>query len=258
MKIRSSLMLGGMLVALSANALADSSLTLTNANPSGANMGGVYTSPYVGTISGVGSDINIICDDFTDEVYLGETWNVISTNFAQMSTTGTANQNVLWDTGATALTQAQGYLTVAILTSELLSINSASTQAQDLSFAIWDVFNPNSSAGLSDSTNINNLLLAAKSTAATDLSTAGQSIQSALNTLNISNMTIYTPDPKGTVDGASPAVTGCPVSTCGQPQEFVTVSMPEPSSWGLLAVDLVAVLGIVLFFRRRSALNPGR
>jgi len=258
MKIKSSLMLGGMLVALSAIALADDSLTLTGANPGLVSMGGVYTSPYVGTITGVGSGINIICDDFTDEVYLGETWNVIPTNFAQMSTTGTANQSVLWDTGATALTQAQGYLTVAILASQLLSINSSSTQAEDLSFAIWDVFNPGSSTGLGDSNNINNLLLAAQSTATTDLSTAGQSIQSALSAVNISNMTIYTADPKGTVNGVSPAVTSCPAGTCGQPQEFVTVSMPEPSSWGLLTVDLAAVLGIVLFFRRRSAPNPSR
>jgi hypothetical protein len=228
-------------------AVAADSFTLTGVTPGGANMGGVFTSPYVATISGVGSGINVICDDYADEVYLNETWNVVATNLSSLSTTGSGDGTLRWDPGNSAATQVSDYVTVAILGAELLSINSNTQQAEDLSFAIWDVFYPTASAGLGDASNIASDLSAAQNMASADLKAAGNNIAAALSLDNISNVTIYTANPD-----SGGAVTSCTSgSTCGAPQEFVTVSMAEPSLPALLGVDFLGVGGLILFVRRR-------
>jgi len=225
--------------------------TLTGVTPSGANMGGVYTSPYVATINGQ-TGINVICDDYADEVEIGESWAVLKTNLSGLSTASSPNSAdtfLKWDTSGTGAAQVQDYMTVAILGAELVSISSSTQQAEDLSFAIWDVFTPTASNGLADATAIATDVSTARALAATDLSHSS-SIAQALSLDNISNVTIYTATPDN-----GGAVTTCPSAPCGGPQEFVRISMAEPPSPALLGLDLLAVAGLVLFARRRLKLT---
>ena len=229
--------------------------TLTGVTPSGASMGGVYTSPYVATIATTSSTqtgVNVICDDFADEVEIGESWNVLTTDFSALSTATSPDLSLKWDTTGTIAKQVQDYMTVAILGAQLLSISSSTTEAEDLSFAIWDVFTPGASDGLADATAIGTDVTNARTLALTDLSHSS-SIAQALSLDNISNVTIYTATP----DSAG-AVTGCPSgssASCGPPQEFVKISMAEPPSPALLGLDLLAVAGLFLFVRRRLKLT---
>jgi hypothetical protein len=227
------------------------SFTLTGVTQSGNNMGGVYTSPYVATINNTQSGVSVICDDFADDVEVGESWTVLSTNLSGLSQSTSANSAdtfLKWDTSSTAAAQVQDYMTVAILSAQLLSIDSSTTEAADLSFAIWDVFTPSASTGLADSATITGYLQAAEKLAAINLSHSS-SIAQALSLDNISNVTIYTATPD---DGG--AVTTCPSAPCGGPQEFIRISMAEPPSPALLGLDLLAVAGLVLFVRRRLKL----
>jgi hypothetical protein len=49
------------------------SLTLENVGP-GNNSGGVYTYPYNFSVDGSSSYTGLMCFDYTDEIYFGETW----------------------------------------------------------------------------------------------------------------------------------------------------------------------------------------
>jgi hypothetical protein len=242
-------------VCCATGAFADDSFTLTGVN--GNSLGGVYTSPYVATISGVGSGINVVCDDYLDEVYFNETWNVAVTNLGDAltstSTTGLGDANLKFDSSspASAYQQDLGYLTVSILTAQLLSNPTipSTPLGADLSYAIWDVFDPGASTGID--ANASTLAANAASLAANYLSQAG-TVAGALALDNISAVTIYTANPDG--PGAVNQQT-CP--GCGTPQEFVTVSMPEPSSPLLLGLDLLGVAGLIIFARRRLSRSLG-
>jgi hypothetical protein len=231
------------LMCCATGAVAQIPFTLTGVTPLGANMGGVYTSPYVATIGGQ-TGINVICDDYADEVQIGESWNVVATDLSTLSTSSaSANQVVKWDTTDSATQQVDDYMTVAILGAELLSINSNTEEAEDLSFAIWDVFTPGASNGLADASAIAADLSTAQGLAQTYLAESS-SVAGALSLDNISDVMIYTASPD-----SSGAVTNC--STCGTPQEFVRISMAEPPSPALLGFDLLGVAGLVFFVRRR-------
>ena len=53
---------------------------------SGANLAGIYTSPYDGSING-GASVHIICDDFADETYISESWTANVTSLSSLSQT---------------------------------------------------------------------------------------------------------------------------------------------------------------------------
>jgi hypothetical protein len=218
--------------------------TLTGVGP--ANLGGVYTSPYTATVDGV-QGLQVICDDFSDDVWVGESWTVNETSLAALPLLG-ASSPVLWDTSASATQQVTDYITAAILAIQLVSLpNVNSTAGELLSYAIWDVFTPTASASLSalNISAVNSYLTAAKTQAAAVVAGAS-SLADA--TAQYANVMIYTADPK-----SGGAVTSCPAGkTCGAPQEFLLVKMAEPGSIVLLAVDLLAVISLICFFRRRS------
>ena len=54
-----------------------------NSAGSGANLAGVYTSPYTGSING-GPTIPVICDDFADESFVPEEWTAYVTTLPQL------------------------------------------------------------------------------------------------------------------------------------------------------------------------------
>ena len=109
---------------------------------------GVYVSPYTGSIwaggySGGGapqtpalySNGYLICDDFSDESFVGDVWNASATN------AGNLNGSELFATSYSGYTVQQNYDAVAWLANQLLSggnVNNATTQT-DISFAIWDI-----------------------------------------------------------------------------------------------------------------------
>ncbi len=94
----------------------------------GAVADGVYVSPYQGSIwagaySGTGPAPTspalysgyVICDDFTDESFVGDVWNATATNAADETVGGTE----LFNTGAVQ----QNYDAVAYLANQLVLLN---------------------------------------------------------------------------------------------------------------------------------------
>jgi hypothetical protein len=212
--------------------------TLTGVEQYQAQMGGVYTSPYVATIGGV-TGINVICDDFADDSYVPETWTTYVTSLPTVS----SSSPVKW-TGSGygsavgySLSQSDAYAAAAYLAIELLNTNQSTqagrTIAGELSFAMWGLFDAAAYNSISGS-----VLTASKA----DLTAA---IQNHGLLSSYTNVSLYS------YDAAAGLPVGCG-GTCGTPpQEFIVVNMPEPPSLAILAVDMLGVLGLVVFFRCR-------
>jgi hypothetical protein len=235
------------LICFATGAFATQSFTLTGAGP--ANLGGVYTSPYIATIEGVGSNIAVFCDDFLDDVYIGETWQVNANKLSDLPLLD-PNSPLMWDT-TDPTKQVTDYITAALLATQLLQLgNSQSLEAEEISWAIWDVFDPTAplySAQYLPSyeSAISGYLISAQLQAKAIVSGA-PTLSAAVS--SFSNVTIYTPAPKN-----STAVGTCPVgANCGLPQEFISVTMAEPSSPLLLGFDFLAIGALVLVVRRRN------
>jgi hypothetical protein len=238
----------GILLFGASGGFATTTFTLKSAGPT--NLGGVYTSPYTATITGVNGTVPVICDDFVDDVWVNESWTVTGTSLAQLPYLG-ASSPVLWDTGATATTQVTDYITAAILAEQLMTLSPSSSQAELLSYAIWDVFDLSASSVLGATTNntvLNTYLKPAQAQAQALVGTSPTNADLVAATAQFANVMIYTADPK-----SGGAVTYCPPGdTCKAPQEFLVVNMAEPAAPILLIVDLFGVLSLVWFLRRRQ------
>jgi hypothetical protein len=238
-------------------------LDLVNAG-SGANLGGVYTSPYYGTING-GSLVPVICDDFADESYVGETWTGYVTSLSSLAsvssaTSGSTDTQLKWVNGVSAplsisvdgstLYQAQAYDVAALLSIDILASATGSQAQEDLSYALWGLFDPAEAFGAIgglDLSNANNDLSAAVADVASN-SVNGVNLGAYLSDYNV---TIYTYDPSalanpnGPMCGSAP----CPMSP---PQEFIAVSMAEPPAPALLGIDLLGLAGLLMIARRQK------
>ena len=119
---------------------------LLNSAGSGANLAGVYTSPYTGQING-GPTIPVICDDFADDSYVPEQWTAYQTALSSV-VSGTPDTYLRWlnTAGATVtingstLNQAQAYAVAAVLAFDILQ--SSGVAQEDYSFAMWELFDP--------------------------------------------------------------------------------------------------------------------
>jgi len=224
-------------------------LTLQNLD-AGYVMGGVYTSPYGISINGSSASVPLICDDFTTDIYEGYSWQAIPTTFAAIDSTtptGTPKFTPVSDPTVvpTLAAEIQDYAVTAVLAAELMELpNFYSEAAGDISFALWDVFDPtllNSVSSPYGSISPQDLAYAKQYLAGAEALVAGAT--NGNGTVNLSaisidghtieGMTIYTPSP------------------VGASQEFLQVQMAEPSYPLVLGVDLLAVFGLIAVFRRR-------
>jgi hypothetical protein len=233
----------------------------------GPVMGGVYTSPYYATINSGTSAVPIICDDFSDESYLPETWTAYDTSLSQIPVTNPPNNTtVKWTDGtvpgvATPLTQSQAYTTAAYLAVEILETNQSTAAgaeaAGDLSYAMWGLFTPVVFTGQNGTTcsladGIGCLSLTDYDAAEADLQNAWNAVRSqglttanfVSSVANVQSVTIYTYVPGTSCGGAS-----CPPG----PQEFISVTTPEVSTPVLMAVDLLGFMALLGFLRKRMA-----
>jgi hypothetical protein len=130
------------LLSFTVPAFGQTTISFTNIiNPD--SFGGGYVDPYQGQVSVNGTPIangdQILCDDFNDEIYIPETWNVTPILASALPT----DLSLTKFGGTIGL---QGYAAVAELVTDLLTTPTTGTPTQiatgeqtqaDLSAAIW-------------------------------------------------------------------------------------------------------------------------
>jgi hypothetical protein len=96
-------------------------LTLENVGP-GNNSGGVYTYPYNFSIDGSSSYASLMCFDYNDEIYFGETWTATVVPINSSS--------------------SQEDLELAYLFSVASNPSTAAPTVGDAQWAAWELFDP--------------------------------------------------------------------------------------------------------------------
>jgi hypothetical protein len=215
--------------------------------PGGANIDGFYVYPYYVTVDG-GTPMQMMCDDFTDEISGGESWYAYANTLTQDNQGNLANASqFLFDKstsiyGAGSTTQApttavRAYDEAAYIFTDM---SAGTISATEGNLAVWYLFSP--------------------SAAPVDATALG-----ILNQANIfvrahpgqdySYITVYSPTPDGAI---SP-------SNAGRAQEFFAINsgvsvtplsaVPEPPPSLLLAVG-GALIGLVGLVRRKRFARP--
>jgi hypothetical protein len=117
------------------------SVTVTGATGE-TDSAGYLISPYYATINGV--DSMIYCDDFANQISMGQTWSANETNLASgnLSETryGDITQTLTTQAGTASYDGQQLYEMAAWLTTQYGSNATTNGAIQD---TIWDLFNPN-------------------------------------------------------------------------------------------------------------------
>jgi len=256
-------------------------------------LAGVYTSPYSAVITpgstniGTGPTVPAICDDFSDDSYIDEDWNTNVTSLSSLSSGsadatlkfGSSNSvnvnDLIYASSLSAspisipttglnetLTQVEAYDVAAILSIDILgSTPAGDQQQQDLSYALWALFDTSNSLGqlagakdYQDESNAIGYLDGAVELVCASTTTCGSTPSSAANSLLSNyNVTIYS---YNAVDvGGTTSPTTCPSGSCAPPpQEMITV-MSEPPSLGVFAVYFLLGGSCLLFFGRRGILK---
>ena len=210
---------------------ADTAMTLTSTG-AGNVLDGVYTSPYTGTVGGV-ANTPVICDDFADDSYVGESWSATVSSVASLA------GNVKWGSETNA---QQNYEIAAWLAEDLLA-TSNKTATEDISFAIWLSLDPAVASYLTSTYPDPGTLAAAQGW----IATAQNAITTRdLTAADFANVLVYTPV-------AGTATVNCNSGRCAasSPQEFLVVRTPEPGSLVLLLCGLIALVAVAS--RRRAA-----
>jgi hypothetical protein len=201
------------------------------------NSGGDYGAGiYSANINGAPSASGIICDDFNDEIYSGESWKA---NAYQASSLASGNIGSTLFGSTIGLT---GYAEVATLVSMMFSGSSTYgsisgvTQAE-LSSAIWDVTTPGGISGLDAK--------ALSLVAAVESAFTGNVAGATAYLDSLTNVWILTPDPLTGVGS-------------GEPQEMWTESVPEGgAAFMFLLLAGAACFGSMLFRYRSQFATHG-
>jgi hypothetical protein len=129
-------LLGFGLLAFAPASFAQYNLELTGVG-NGTVAGGVYVSPYQGTVQGNGVNFSgyMICDDFNTESHLNSPWT------ASMTSAGALNGSEKWaNLNFGVYTVQEAYDAAGWLANGLLAnLNNTNTQT-NYAFAIWDIF----------------------------------------------------------------------------------------------------------------------
>jgi hypothetical protein len=228
--------LGIILCATSSMVAETATMKLTDA---GSNiMAGVYVNPYTATIDS--TSMKVICDDLTDDSYIGEEW--IADVYHLTDGAATLQNTQMGQKWGTTTGLLDNYYALAYLSVQLLSEANAHTAAL-ISFAIWSIFEPTAtttwlnshgaSADVGAVTTLRNDALAA---------VAG----GVAPNFDPANVTIY----------SYKSLISCPNGCAPPPQEFITVKTPEAPVLAMLAFDLTALAALILLvFRRRSLIQ---
>lgn len=201
------------------------SMNLTGAGSNVLN--GVFIGPYTATINGVSTQV--ICDDYYDESFIGESWTANTSTFPSLT-----------NAKFTSASETQNYEEAAYLALKLLAAPVNSLEAGEIQYALWGVFDPSAITSL---TNYNH----ADGVAASWYLTDAETNYSTLTPSQLSEFTFYTPDSN------DPITCGNKPCASGPPQEFIAVNTPEPSAILLLAFGLTFVF--LLTRKRRFALS---
>jgi hypothetical protein len=223
------LVLGAVLLCFAPCALGQGQVNITLTSAGNNVMDGVYVGPYNATVNG--TPTQIICDDFVDDSYVGESWTANVTTLSNLNGTkwgGMANATQLYNEAAWLATQ---------MLSPAYSGNA--TQVGYLAYALWAVFQPSA---------VENWLGAN--------SAAWQAVQAWLNSAGAQHFTagefanffLYTPDLNDPIT--------CNGAKCltAPPQEFFGfLSTPDGGSTLLyVLITMLACLGAVWLHSRRQ------
>jgi len=200
--------------------------------------GDAYVSPYQ-VLIGVGSTTPVyaICDDFSTDISVGDTWFAIDNSLSSVGT-GPLGGPQKFKTPDWPYTIQQEYDAAALLAEDLMQPSNMNdpTLAGEYSYAIWSIFDPDAlnavPNGGTPGTGIQGIVESLVNTALAD---------AASGDTPDATVSIYTPTP----NGAS--------------QEFLVVTpTPEASLLGTLGVELMALLGVVFVMRRRLVRTAAR
>jgi hypothetical protein len=188
----------------------------------------VGTGFYDGTINGTqvgpgASSPGMICDDFRDNIYSGETWNAIAINAGSLNSSNIGQTLFGTSLGANALTV---YQEVAYLVYQMFTTNPNGATQAAYSQAIWAL----TGSGV-DPTKLTGLALS--------LYNGVKSGTETLTSLQLASLWIYTPNPKGVV---------------GQPQEmWGMIPVPEGgAALGYLLLGGFCCFGAIFLRSRRQ------
>lgn len=241
-------LVGIAVLAFASASLADGSVSVSltgvgngaNGPGQGTTLGNVYVDPYFGTVGGLGSNVPIICDDWSNNTYMNESWTATvtsATNVAGGSPMfGSSNQNLYNEA-------------VWLATQIMASYNNGNYTAQiEYSFALWMLtYGQNGTYAESPSPTV---YLSEYGTP-TEISQATIFYEEAAGLdgyageagFNAAGWEILTP-----VAGSSNP------SQDGTPQEFL-VYTPEPSTILLLGLGIAGLF--LLKWRRRGNAGAG-
>jgi len=235
-------------------AFAQTSMTLTGVgngyvvnNSTAAYNFGVYVDPYTATITSPTStqtNVPVICDDWSDNSYVNATWNVSVGSISSAGLTGTPLFGAsLGSAGQLQLYQELAYLSTMLLqvyNNTSLTTNQQAADQAGISFAIWNL-----TYGLGPNTDtahppLGFLNTSGDSAAITAYNNAMTSLNNAIATDNLGGVyafQILTPNPEGP----------------NEAQEFL-VQAPESSTVIMFGADMLGLLAVAFYFRRRSLL----
>lgn len=196
--------------------------------------GGVYVDPYgavVGPVGSAGVSTVVQCDDWADHITIPETWTA-----TVVSAAGLVGGTPLFSAQpGSGITTQQLYDAVALLATEILQTNNATTQGE-LSYAMWyltcEYGTPGSACASQVTSNY-----------------GGPGGSSYIETLASNALTNAT---SSSAAGWQILVPDMPTGgwgSEGQPQEFM-VYVPEPSTSVLLGVALFGMLAAAFVYRR--------